>query len=104
MSSDIRRNDTGLFTAEGMVAGPRAARMAKYREEQKAAYEKVCGTSAPPFLHTPLLPTTIILRLVSVRPLTHTHITTEQRSCEAEECNHQCQEHGLQVCGTLLSV
>ena len=57
--------------------------------------------SAPLFPHLCYQPQSSYVCLCSPP---HPHTTTEQRSCEAEECNHQCQEHGLQVCGTLLSV
>lgn len=73
MSSDIRRNDTGLFTAEGMVAGPRAARMAKYREEQKAAYEKVCVVHQRPPFSTHLCDQAPSSYVCLCSPLTHTH-------------------------------
>lgn len=39
MSTDIKRNDTGIFTVEGNLAGSRAARMAGLREKQKADFE-----------------------------------------------------------------
>mmetsp|Transcript_33311 Transcript_33311/g.96521 ORF Transcript_33311/g.96521 Transcript_33311/m.96521 type:complete len:362 (-) Transcript_33311:106-1191(-) len=35
----ITRSDTGIHTVEGNVAGSRAARMTKYREQQQAEYE-----------------------------------------------------------------
>ena len=40
MNSDIRRTDTGIYTAEGMMAGSRAAKLATAREKQIATYEQ----------------------------------------------------------------
>lgn len=40
MSKDIKHGDSGIFTAEGNVAGPRAAKMAAQREKQKAEFAR----------------------------------------------------------------
>ena len=40
MERDIHRSDTGVNTVEGNVAGARAGRLTKQRDEEKAAYEK----------------------------------------------------------------
>merc|ERR1711991_145627 len=37
---DIERTDTGINTVEGNVAGARAGRLTKKRDEEQAAYEK----------------------------------------------------------------
>ena len=36
----VKRGDAGIFTAEGNVAGRRAAGLAKKREKEKAEFEK----------------------------------------------------------------
>jgi hypothetical protein len=38
--TEIKRTETGIFTAEGNVAGARAGRMAMQRQEQKEDFEK----------------------------------------------------------------
>ena len=40
MSKDVTHGESGIYTAEGNLAGSRAARLAKKREEQKAEFEK----------------------------------------------------------------
>jgi len=39
VDTDLKRTTTGIFTAEGNVAGARAARLTKQREADSAAYE-----------------------------------------------------------------
>eukprot|EP00904_Undaria_pinnatifida_P008123 jgi/Undpi1/4440/HiC_scaffold_17.g07794.m1 len=39
MATDFRRGDTGINTAEGQISGPRAARLAKQRQEDQKEYE-----------------------------------------------------------------
>lgn len=36
----MKRDDTGVFTVEGNLAGSRAGRLTKMREQQKADYER----------------------------------------------------------------
>ncbi|CAM9537487.1 unnamed protein product, partial [Hapterophycus canaliculatus] len=39
MATDFKRGDTGINTAEGQISGPRAARLAKQRQEDQKDYE-----------------------------------------------------------------
>lgn len=39
MANDFRRGDTGINTAEGQISGPRAARLAKQRQQDQQEYE-----------------------------------------------------------------
>lgn len=39
MATDFKRGDTGINTAEGQISGPRAARLAKQRQEDQKEYE-----------------------------------------------------------------
>ena len=39
MATDFKRGDTGINTAEGQISGPRAARLAKQRQDDQKDYE-----------------------------------------------------------------
>lgn len=39
MATDFKRGDTGINTAEGQISGPRAARLAKQRQQDQKEYE-----------------------------------------------------------------
>ena len=39
MATAFKRGDTGINTAEGQISGPRAARLAKQRQEDQKEYE-----------------------------------------------------------------
>ena len=39
-ATDVKISDTGVFTTEGNVAGDRAGRLSKARDEQRAEFEK----------------------------------------------------------------
>ena len=40
MSKEVNHGDSGIYTAEGNIAGSRAARMAAQREHQKAEFAR----------------------------------------------------------------
>lgn len=39
MAEQFKRGDTGINTAEGQISGPRAARLAKQRQQDQQEYE-----------------------------------------------------------------
>ena len=50
--ADVKRGDTGVFTAEGAVAGARAVRLTQEREKQRLAYQNARDDIAGEFAHT----------------------------------------------------
>ena len=40
MSTDIKRDDTGIYTSEGNVAGDKAAKLSAARDKQRKEYEE----------------------------------------------------------------